>query len=173
MLEGPGDVSAPTFIGYFRKGRGGKTKQRSSKVAVQEKWETVNAAKVLNIMDQVMRESPEGVKKDMEAQCKRDIDPAQGMQRQEAEAGSLRSGVASEQNKVCREEAARLRQRIKHLEGIMRAMSGSRVRSQASASQQRVAERKAKEKQSAQQHDQHVQGTAGGTGLYRLPRKAI
>ena len=60
-------------------------------------------------MVQVTREPPQGVEEATEAQGKRDIDPAQGRQRQEKEAGRLRRYATYEQCKVCREEATRLR----------------------------------------------------------------
>ena len=94
--EGPGDGSAPKFIGYFEKGSDAKTTQQNSKTAVQEKGEAVNAAKVLNDMVQVTREPPEGAEEATEAEGKRDIDPAQGRQRQEEKAGRLRRYATNE-----------------------------------------------------------------------------
>ena len=141
-MEGPGDISAPTFNCYFGKGSGSKTTRRSSKATKQEEGEAVNTAKVLNVMVQIAREPPDRVEEATEAPGKRDIDPAQGQQRQEEQGGRLRRYSTNEQYKVCREEAACLRQRINLLEGITDAMEdGSIVMSQASPAQQRAAER--------------------------------
>ena len=93
-------------------------------------------------MVQIAREPPDRVEEATEAPGKRDIDPAQGQQRQEEQGGRLRRYSTNEQYKVCREEAACLRQRINLLEGITDAMEdGSIVMSQASPAQQRAAER--------------------------------
>ena len=106
-----------------------KTTLQSSKMAVQEEGEAVNAAKVLNDIVQVTREPPEGVKEATEAQGKRDIDLAQGRQPQEEEAGKMRRYATNEQYKVGREEEACLRQRIEQLERITNTMkAGSRVK---------------------------------------------
>ena len=63
---------------------------------MQDEGEDVNAAKVLNVMVQVMRERPEGVEEVTEAKGKRDIEPAQGRQRQEEKAGRLRRYATNE-----------------------------------------------------------------------------
>ena len=55
-LEGPGNVSAPTLINFFGKGSCPKTTQRSSKTALKEEGEAFNAAKVMDVMVQVIRE---------------------------------------------------------------------------------------------------------------------
>ena len=57
-MDGPGNVLAPTFIVQFGKSNGAKTTRQSSKAAVQEEGDPVNAAKVLNVTVQVTREPP-------------------------------------------------------------------------------------------------------------------
>ena len=113
---------------------------------MQEEGKAAIAAKVLNVMIQVTREPQEVIEEATEAKGKRDIDPAQGRQRQEEEAGKLRHYTIKEQYEACREEAAHLRQRIQQREGITDAMEAvTKVRPQVSAAQQRAAERKLKE----------------------------
>ena len=61
---------------------GAKSTLQSSKAAVQEEREDVNAKGVPNAMTQGTRESQEAVKEEKEAQGKRGIDPAQEQQQQ-------------------------------------------------------------------------------------------
>ena len=98
-------------------------------------------------MTQGAREPPEGVKEGAEAQGKRGIDPAQEQKQQEKEEGRLRQYATSNQYGLCREEAARLRQRIKQLERISdNCEAGSRATYQALVAQQQASESETKHK---------------------------